>query len=69
MLISDVYMLDKWPCRMVELVAWVAGVDHKEKTMIVTSKQFPFAHSCVSIEVGATSNTQSTTGTVNTSCP
>jgi hypothetical protein len=33
---SDVYVLDQWPCRNVELVAWVVGVDHKEKTMALT---------------------------------
>ena len=30
------YVLDQWPCRNVELVAWVVGVDHKEKTMALT---------------------------------
>jgi len=36
MLMEDVYLLDHWPCRMVELVAWVAGAEDKEKTMLIT---------------------------------
>ena len=32
----DVYLLDQWPCRNVELVAWVVGVDHKEKSTTLT---------------------------------
>lgn len=41
----DVFMLNRFPCRMVELVGWVAGVDEKEKTqtfycMSISSYQF-----------------------------
>ncbi|KAK6902567.1 hypothetical protein I204_07492 [Kwoniella mangroviensis CBS 8886] len=32
----DVFLLDHFPCRMVELVAWVAGVDHKDTSMTIT---------------------------------
>lgn len=32
---SDVFMLNRFPCRMVELVGWVSGVDEKEKTQTV----------------------------------
>ncbi|WVW83510.1 hypothetical protein I302_105531 [Kwoniella bestiolae CBS 10118] len=32
----DIFLLDRFPCRMVDIVAWVAGVDHKETTMTVT---------------------------------
>ena len=35
-LMIEIFMLDKRPCRSVELVAWVAGVDLKESSMIVT---------------------------------
>ena len=31
----DVFMLNRFPCRMVELVGWVAGVDEKEKTQTI----------------------------------
>ncbi|ORX39576.1 hypothetical protein BD324DRAFT_614216 [Kockovaella imperatae] len=34
--IRDVFLHGQWPCRMVEIVAWVAGVDYKESYMIVT---------------------------------
>jgi hypothetical protein len=29
---QDVFMLNRFPCRMVEVVGWVAGVDEKEKS-------------------------------------
>jgi hypothetical protein len=29
---EDVFMLNRFPCRMVEVVGWVAGVDEKEKS-------------------------------------
>ncbi|WWC61486.1 uncharacterized protein I303_104070 [Kwoniella dejecticola CBS 10117] len=32
----DVFLLNQYPCRMVEIVAWVAGVDHKDTSMTVT---------------------------------
>ena len=32
----EVFLFDKWPCRMMEIVAWVAGVDHKDSSMLVT---------------------------------
>ncbi|WWD10525.1 hypothetical protein V865_008661 [Kwoniella europaea PYCC6329] len=32
----DVFLLDHFPCRMVEIVAWVAGVDHKDTSMTIT---------------------------------
>jgi hypothetical protein len=32
---SDVFMLNRFPCRMVEIVGWVAGVDEKEKTQTI----------------------------------
>ncbi|ORY23699.1 hypothetical protein BCR39DRAFT_345336 [Naematelia encephala] len=32
----DVFLLNRFPCRMVELVGWVAGVDNKEASMVVT---------------------------------
>jgi hypothetical protein len=31
----DVFLLNRFPCRMVELVGWVAGVDEKEKTQTI----------------------------------
>jgi hypothetical protein len=34
-LMIDVFMLNRFPCRMVELVGWVAGVDEKEKTQTI----------------------------------
>lgn len=34
------FLLDQWPCRFVQIVAWVAGVDHKESTMTVTCGYF-----------------------------
>jgi hypothetical protein len=33
--VADVFMLNRFPCRMVELVGWVAGVDDKEKAQTV----------------------------------
>ncbi|WWD01786.1 hypothetical protein V866_008732 [Kwoniella sp. B9012] len=32
----DVFLLDRFPCRMVEIVAWVAGVDRKDTSMTIT---------------------------------
>ena len=32
-LTADLFLLDHFPCRSVELVGWVAGVDHKESSM------------------------------------
>jgi len=32
---ADVFMLNRFPCRMVELVGWVAGIDEKEKSQTV----------------------------------
>ncbi|WVQ70462.1 uncharacterized protein L199_008689 [Kwoniella botswanensis] len=32
----DVFLLDRFPCRMVQMVAWVAGVDHKDTSMTIT---------------------------------
>ncbi|WRT66820.1 uncharacterized protein IL334_003783 [Kwoniella shivajii] len=32
----DIFLLNQFPCKMVEIVAWVAGVDHKESAMTVT---------------------------------
>jgi hypothetical protein len=34
-LMIDVFMLNRFPCRMVELVGWVAGVDEKEKIQTI----------------------------------
>jgi len=36
MFCTDLFMLNRWVCRNVELVGWVAGVDHKETSMIIT---------------------------------
>ena len=33
---TGVFLLGKFPCKMVELVGWVAGVDHKESSMFIT---------------------------------
>lgn len=46
---SDVFLLDRFPCKMVELVGWVAGVDEKEKSQtfyrkpsaLQTTSQYP----------------------------
>ncbi|KAL7422094.1 hypothetical protein Q5752_002737 [Cryptotrichosporon argae] len=32
----DVYALNRFPCNIVEVVAWVAGVDHKERSIHLT---------------------------------
>ncbi|WWC85165.1 uncharacterized protein L201_000022 [Kwoniella dendrophila CBS 6074] len=32
----DIFLLNQFPCKMVEVVAWVAGVDHKETTMTIS---------------------------------
>ncbi|KAL1406119.1 hypothetical protein Q8F55_007802 [Vanrija albida] len=32
----DVFLLNHFPCKVVELVGWVAGVDHKDASMTVT---------------------------------
>ncbi|OCF31473.1 hypothetical protein I316_06875 [Kwoniella heveanensis BCC8398] len=32
----EMFLLNAIPCKFVEIVAWVAGVDHKESTMTVT---------------------------------
>jgi hypothetical protein len=37
----DVFMLNRFPCRMVELVGWVAGVDEKEKTQTIYRMSIP----------------------------
>jgi len=41
LIISDVFLLDHFPCRVVEIVAWVAGVVHKESTVTVTRELAP----------------------------
>lgn len=35
-LTSDVFLLNHFPCKLVELVGWVAGVDHKDASMTIT---------------------------------
>lgn len=35
---ADVFLLDRFPCKMVELVGWVAGVDDKEKAQTIYCK-------------------------------
>lgn len=35
MLSEDVFLLERFPCKMVEVVGWVAGIDEKEKTQTV----------------------------------
>jgi hypothetical protein len=35
-LTTDVFLLDHFPCKCVELVGWVAGVDHKDASMTIT---------------------------------
>ncbi|BEI84554.1 hypothetical protein CcaverHIS002_0411580 [Cutaneotrichosporon cavernicola] len=32
----DVFLLDHFPCKFVQLVGWVAGVDHKDTSMTIT---------------------------------
>lgn len=32
---SDVFLLNRWPCKVVELVGWVAGVDDRESSLTV----------------------------------
>lgn len=32
------FLLNNYPCRMVELVGWAAAVEHKEATMTITGK-------------------------------
>ncbi|WWC69782.1 uncharacterized protein I206_103725 [Kwoniella pini CBS 10737] len=32
----DVFLLNQFPCKMIEIVAWVCGVDHKDTSMTVT---------------------------------
>jgi hypothetical protein len=33
--VADVFLLDQWVCRNVELLGWVAGVEQKESMMTV----------------------------------
>lgn len=42
---TDVYLLNQWPCRMVELVAWVAGAENKDKTLLITGALSPHSTS------------------------
>lgn len=39
-LTTDVFLLNHFPCKFVELVGWVAGVDHKETSMTITRAPF-----------------------------
>ncbi|CAK9787380.1 hypothetical protein CC85DRAFT_289034 [Cutaneotrichosporon oleaginosum] len=33
---KDVYLLERFPCKFVELVGWAAGVDHKDASITIT---------------------------------
>lgn len=35
-LMADVFLLNHFPCKFVELVGWVAGVDHRDTTVTIT---------------------------------
>jgi len=56
-LMIDVFMLNRFPCRMVELVGWVAGVDEKEKTQtIYRMSSSSFSHSSLYITLYTSSS-------------
>ncbi|WOO83405.1 uncharacterized protein LOC62_05G006931 [Vanrija pseudolonga] len=40
----DVFLLNHFPCKLVELVGWVAGVDHKDASMTITLDDGDGAH-------------------------
>lgn len=42
LLTVDLYLLGQFPCRFVEIVAWVAGVENKDATMTVWGGSIPF---------------------------
>ena len=37
----DIFLLANFPCKMVDLVGWVAGVDQKESSMVITRPSPP----------------------------
>lgn len=44
----EIFLLDQSPCKMVELVGWVAGVDDKESYMVITCESSLIRpHACI----------------------